>query len=53
MEKKVEIMGSNIQTYITRIVTTVRTKTPLSRNILTLHSENAIQQIFPTTKEIP
>lgn len=43
-------MGGNIQTYITRIVTTVRT--PLSRNILTLRSENAIQQIFPTTKEI-
>lgn len=30
-EKNVEIVAGNIQTYTTRIVTTVRTKTPLSR----------------------
>lgn len=45
-------MGGDIQTCITWILTAVRSKTPLCRNILTLHAINAVHQILPTTKEI-
>lgn len=45
-------MGGNIQTCITWILTTVRSKTPLCRNILTLHALNVIHQVLPTTKAI-